>query len=55
MDKGFSVKLSALIKQRGLSQKLLAEQAGVTEAAISHYLKGDRFPRASVLDRKSVV
>ena len=55
MDKGFSVKLSALIKQRGLSQKLLAEQAGVTEAAISHYLKGDRFPRASVLTRIATV
>ena len=51
MELGFSVKLSDLIKKRGLSQKQLAEQARVTEAAVSHYLKGDRFPRASVLTR----
>jgi transcriptional regulator with XRE-family HTH domain len=34
-----------------LSQKELAERAGVTEAAISHYIKGDRSPRAEVLSR----
>lgn len=34
-----------------LSQKQLAERAGVTEAAMSHYIKGDRSPRGAVLSR----
>ena len=31
-----------------MTQKELAAKAGVTEAAISHYIKGDRIPRSSV-------
>lgn len=38
--------LQRLITERGFSQKELAKQAKVTEAAISHYLKGDRAFRA---------
>lgn len=44
----FSERLSILMKQKSLNQKTLALKAGVTEAAISHYLKGDRTPRAVV-------
>lgn len=51
MDRTFSERLSEMIKLNNLSQKKLAEKAGVTEAAMSHYIKGDRFPRASVLSR----
>ena len=51
MERTFSGRLADLIKSKQLSQKKLAEMAGVTEAAMSHYLKGDRFPRASVLSR----
>ena len=47
----FGERLSELIKMRNYSQKALAMKAGVTEAAMSHYVKGDRYPRASVLAR----
>lgn len=51
MREAFNERLSELIHSRNLTQKELANKAGVTEAAMSHYLKGDRFPRASVLAR----
>ena len=47
----FGERLSELIRIRDYSQKELAKRAGVTEAAMSHYVKGDRYPRASVLAR----
>ncbi len=47
----FNERLSHLLKQKQMTQKKLADKAGVTEAAMSHYLKGDRTPRASVLGR----
>ena len=47
----FRERLAEMIKAKGLSQKELAQLAGVTEAAMSHYVKGDRIPRASVLVR----
>ena len=39
-------RISALLSYRGMTQRQLAEKAGVTEAAISRYIKGDRVPRA---------
>ena len=42
-------KLRMLIAERGVSQKELAQKAGVTEAAISHYINGDRSPRGAIL------
>ena len=45
----FNERLQQLIQRKGITQKELAIKAGVTEAAMSHYLKGDRVPRASVL------
>ncbi|MBR5668484.1 MAG: helix-turn-helix transcriptional regulator [Spirochaetales bacterium] len=51
MEGTFSERLLELIQSKNLTQKELAEKAGVTEAAMSHYIKGDRFPRASVLAR----
>ena len=47
----FSRRLEQLIQERNISQKELARRADVTEAAMSHYLKGDRTPRSSVLAR----
>ena len=32
-----------------MSQKELAKKADVTEAAVSHYIKGDRIPRSTTL------
>jgi len=47
----FGNRISALIKEKKISQKELAIKAGVTESAMSHYVRGDRVPRASVLAR----
>ena len=42
-------KLKDLLLKRGISQKELAQRAGVTEAAVSHYISGDRVPRGAIL------
>lgn len=47
----FSERVSELMKQQRLSQKLLAKKAGVTESAMSFYVRGDRTPRSDVLTR----
>ena len=51
---GFSTRLEEMIKSSRMTQKELAEKAGVTEAAMSHYVKGDRIPRSSVLARIAI-
>ena len=45
----FSERVSELMKRQRLSQKLLAEKAGVTESAMSLYVRGKRTPRSDVL------
>ncbi len=50
----FSMKLEKMLKANRMTQKELAEEAEVTEAAISHYIKGDRVPRSSVLARIAI-
>lgn len=52
MDYGERIK--ELLEKKGMSQKELAKRAHCTEAAISHYIKGDRMPRAAVLTRIAV-
>ena len=49
MYTSFNDRLSGLLNEKGVKQKELAIRVGVTEAAVSHYLKGDRIPRASIL------
>lgn len=51
MSELFPMRLSALLSQRGLTQKELALSTGLTPAAISRYLSGDRMPRAIVVAR----
>ena len=36
--------LTALLKERGMSQKELAEAAGLTPASVSRYVNGEREP-----------
>ena len=43
----FSARLKKLLEERAMSQKELAAKAGITESALSHYIKGDRFPRST--------
>lgn len=38
-----------MITKQGISQKQLSEMTGITESAISHYIKGDRVPRGANL------
>ena len=42
----FSDRLSALISEKGISQRTLAELAETTEATISRYISGQRAPKA---------
>lgn len=51
MTQTFGERLTIQLQKKKLTQKDLSIKAGVTEAAISHYIKGDRVPRASVLAR----
>ena len=39
-------KLASLLKERGISQKELAEAARLTPASVSRYVNGEREPRA---------
>ncbi|MBO5423360.1 MAG: helix-turn-helix transcriptional regulator [Fibrobacteraceae bacterium] len=45
MNDGFNKRLQQAISRSGMTQKEVAVNAGVTEAAVSHYIKGDRVPR----------
>ena len=47
----FSERIVALMNSHGLSQKELAAKVGVTESAMSYYVKGVRTPRSDVLTR----
>lgn len=47
----FCERLSMLMNEQKLSQKELALKVGVTESAMSYYLKGARTPRSDVLTR----
>lgn len=45
MDRTVTSRISELLKERGYTQKQLAERAELTESAVSHYVKGNRVPR----------
>lgn len=47
-------RIKGLLDKRGMTQKELAVKVGCTEAAISHYIKGDRIPRSSVMTRIAI-
>lgn len=47
----FSDRLASAMKQQNLTQKDLAQKSGVTESAISYYVKGERTPSGDVLVR----
>lgn len=42
-------KIGEVLREKNMTQKMLAEMAGITEAAVSHYIKGDREPRSGTL------
>lgn len=45
MTRGITNRISELLAERNMTQKELASAAGITESAVSHYIKGDRVPR----------
>lgn len=47
-------RIKSLLEKREMTQKKLAEKVGCTDAAISHYIKGDRCPRAKVLTKIAI-
>ena len=51
---GMGERIRVLLEKKGISQKDLAEKTGCTEAAISHYIKGDRMPRSRVLSKIAI-
>ena len=48
---GFSEKLGALRRQRGLTQAQLAAKLGVSKSAVSMYERGNREPELELLER----
>ena len=48
---GFGERIKELLDKKEMSQKELARKTNCTEAAISHYIKGDRIPRAAVITK----
>lgn len=44
-------KILRIMKEKGMSQKQLAKASGITEAAISKYISGEREPRITFLKR----
>ncbi|MBQ8138999.1 MAG: helix-turn-helix transcriptional regulator [Lachnospiraceae bacterium] len=47
-------RIRQLLEKQNMTQKELATKAGVTEAAMSHYIKGDRVPRSTVLNKIAI-
>ncbi len=49
MARSMTFRIKELLKEKEISQKELSEMTGITESAISHYVKGDRVPRGTNL------
>lgn len=47
--KSLGERLELLLKEQHMNQKQFAEKAGITEAALSYYIKGARVPRSTIL------
>ncbi len=45
----FSERLVALLKEQNLSQRELSDRIGVTQSAMSYYVKGLRLPHGNIL------
>lgn len=43
--KAFGEHLKSLLEEKGMTQAELARRTGLTEPAVSRYIKGDRTPR----------
>ena len=48
-DDRFALRLAELLKRRRMTQKDLADEAGITASAVSRYVNGSREPHLSAL------
>ena len=49
MARNITYRIKEMLDEKNISQKQLSEMTGITESAISHYVKGDRIPRGANL------
>ena len=49
MSRSITYRIKELLQEKNITQKQLAEYTGITESAVSHYIKGDRVPRGMIL------
>ena len=49
MARNINCRISQLLLEKEMTQKELAQIAGITESAVSHYISGDRVPRGVTL------
>lgn len=49
MARSMTYRIKEMLIEKNISQKRLSEMTGITESAISHYIKGDRVPRGTNL------
>jgi transcriptional regulator with XRE-family HTH domain len=49
MARSMTYRIKEMLKEKNISQKKLSEMTGITESAISRYIKGDRVPRGANL------
>lgn len=54
-NSNLGTRINEMLVNRHMTQKELAQKAGITEAAVSHYIKGDRIPRSAVLSKIAMV
>ena len=47
-------RIREILEKKAMTQRDLANKAGITEAATSHYIKGDRVPRSAVLTKIAI-
>lgn len=48
-------RIEELLKEKNMTQRELAERSCTSDAAISHYIKGDRTPNSSTLSNIATV
>ena len=49
MARNLTYRIKEMLLEKGISQKQLSEITGITESAISNYVKGTRIPRGANL------
>jgi transcriptional regulator with XRE-family HTH domain len=51
MSETIGSRISELLKQQNMTQRELAEEIGVREVSVSRYVRGERIPKSTVLQK----